>query len=107
MLDGELGKRIEIESAPDVAIEIVSRATQRKDTEIVPRFYFEAGVKEYWMIDVRWHKVQLDLFRRGAKGFVKTPRRNGKLRSNVFGRSFQMTRKVDSLGHPKFTLSAS
>ncbi|MCL2399377.1 MAG: Uma2 family endonuclease, partial [Defluviitaleaceae bacterium] len=37
--------------APDFVVEILSPSTSRKDKIIKSRRYFDAGVKEYWLID--------------------------------------------------------
>ncbi len=40
-----------IYGAPDFVLEILSPSTRRKDMFIKAQKYFDAGVKEYWMID--------------------------------------------------------
>ena len=45
----EEGKRVE--GAPDLAVEVLSPSTSRKDTTIKLRKYKNAGVKEYWIVD--------------------------------------------------------
>ena len=42
-----------IEGAPDFIVEITSSSTRRKDITIKMSKYSEAGVREYWIIDVQ------------------------------------------------------
>lgn len=46
----DTGKRIV--GAPDLVIEILSPTTKSKDTGVKKRKYKEAGVREYWIIDL-------------------------------------------------------
>lgn len=46
-----------IYGAPDFVTEILSDATARKDLTIKLRKYMNAGVREYWIVDLRQEKV--------------------------------------------------
>lgn len=46
-----------IVGAPDLVIEILSPSTQSKDKEIKYRKYKEAGVREYWIVDLKNMRV--------------------------------------------------
>jgi Uma2 family endonuclease len=98
---------IEFEGAPDVVVEILSTSSEEKDLELLPGRLFAAGVKEYWLVDARGEQVSFEIFRRGPKGFVKTPQRSGKVRSQVFGYSFQLSRKMNRRGRPDYKLTYS
>ncbi|MCI6885683.1 MAG: Uma2 family endonuclease, partial [Lachnospiraceae bacterium] len=43
--------------APDFIVEVLSPSTRKKDMSIKMMKYMEAGVREYWMIDVAQKKV--------------------------------------------------
>jgi hypothetical protein len=45
------------------------------------------------------------LLRHGAKGCATIRRQNGWAKSNLFGKSFQLTQQRDTLGNPKFVLA--
>lgn len=98
---------IEFEGTPDMVLEILSKSSESKDLSLLPERYFAAGVKEYWLVDVRGAGVEFEIFRRGPKGFVATPRRKGMIRSKIFGKSFALERTTDRRGRPAFTLSYS
>lgn len=98
------GSVVEFEGAPDLVVEIVSDSSERKDLSILPDQLFAAGVKEYWLIDARGEHPFLDIFRRGPIGFLKVPIRSKKVRSSVFGCSFQLTRTINRRGRPKYRL---
>ncbi len=104
---GSEGGFIELLGSPDMVLEVVSDSSIDKDTDELMDLYFLAGVKEYWLVDVRGQAVEFDIYKRGPKGFVATRRQRGKLRSIVFGKEFQLTRDVDRRGNPLFTLAVS
>jgi len=95
---------VELLGAPDMVLEVISPSSVKKDTVILPELYWKAGIQEYWLIDPRNGGCQFDIFKPGAKGYVATRRQGGWLKSNVFGKSFRLTRQVDDLGLPEFTL---
>lgn len=41
-----------IYGAPDLVVEILSKSTKRKDMSVKLNKYLEAGVKEYWIVDI-------------------------------------------------------
>jgi Uma2 family endonuclease len=98
------GRIIEFEGSPDVVVEVLSESSEQKDLELLPERLFAAGVKEYWLADARGEQVSLNIFRRGPKGMVKVLARSGKVRSAVFGRSFQLTRAIIRRGRPTYRL---
>ena len=48
--------------APELAVEILSPSTRRKDFIVKTRMYQIAGVREYWMVDPRDKKVWVFFF---------------------------------------------
>jgi len=95
---------IELEGSPDMALEIVSRYSVRKDTVRLRDLYWRAGITEYWLVDVRGASPRFDILRHTKDGYVATEAQNGWLFSAVFGRAFQLTRQTDPLGHPQYRL---
>lgn len=59
------GKRIV--GAPDLVIEILSPGTKGKDAGIKKKKYMEAGVREYWMVDIDSQSVTVHEFEKGDK----------------------------------------
>ena len=49
--------RERIEGAPDLVIEVLSPSTRRKDMTVKLNKYSEAGVREYWIVDIDNRKV--------------------------------------------------
>jgi Uma2 family endonuclease len=96
---------IELEGSPEMTLEVVSDTSVRKDTVDLLDLYWQAGIAEYWLVDARQEAVKFTIFKRGRKAFVAArPQKGGWLKSNVFGRSFRLTRGTDPLGGPQFTL---
>lgn len=70
---------------PDLAIEIVSKSSVKRDNVDKLREYERAGVQEYWIFDPRPRKETARFYVRGADGrFIQQkPDKNGIYRSTV------------------------
>src|SRR5262249_10387895 len=95
---------VELEGTPDMVLEIVSTYSVRKDTEVLRKLYWRAGISEYWLVDARKSPLQFDILRRTARGYAAARRQRGWLTSRVFERSFLLDTEPDRLGHPRYTL---
>lgn len=100
---------VELEGSPDLVLEIVSQGSLRKDKVTLRRAYWEAGVREYWLVDARSenHPPVLEILRHTGAGYRAVSRRDGWLRSVVLGHDFRLTRKTGALGHPEYTLEVA
>jgi Uma2 family endonuclease len=96
---------VELEGTPDMVLEVVSASSVEKDTVILRDLYWKAGIPEYWRADARGERLAFDILRHTARGYVTSRRHEGWLKSAVFGKSFRLTRQLDALGHPEFTLA--
>jgi Uma2 family endonuclease len=99
------GGYIELVGIPDMVLEVVSKSSVYKDTDRLLELYWRAGVPEYWLVDARAEAIRFDIFRHGAKGYTPVRKPAGYLKSQVFGKSFRLTRELDESGHPEFSLS--
>lgn len=54
-----------LRGAPDIAVEVVSRESRRRDYEEKRRLYEEAGVAEYWIIDPIQDRVEFLVLEEG------------------------------------------
>jgi Uma2 family endonuclease len=104
LLEGKDEGYVELEGSPDMVLEVVSRSSVRKDTKVLHRAYWRAGVREYWLVDARPDPLTFDILRHGPKSYRTTPRKGGWLESAVFGKSFRLRRRLSALKHPEFTL---
>jgi Uma2 family endonuclease len=104
LIEGAEEGYVELEGSPDMVLEIISASSIQKDTEILFQGYWEAGVREYWLVDARQDPPRFDIYRRTAKGYVAIRKPGGWIKSAVFGKSFRLTRQTNPLGHPDFTL---
>src|SRR5262249_32704426 len=105
LVPGKKEGYMELEGTPDMVLEIVSKYSERKDTEILRELYWKAGITEYWLVDVRGEQHRFEILRYGPNGYTSTPAEEGWLRSDVFGHSFQLVRQTDPLGHPLFVVN--
>jgi Uma2 family endonuclease len=96
---------IEIAGAPDIVLEIVSAGSVQKDTVVLRDLYWQAGVAEYWLVDVRGDRLEFDVLKRGRHGYLLTRKQAGWVRSAVIGQSFRLTSHPDAVGNPEYTLA--
>ena len=98
------GRIYEIEGPPDMILESMSDSSEAKEKRLEELCY-SGGVDEVWRIDSRESEVRFDILRRGPTGFVTTPRKNGRVKSAVFGRTFELLAKMGTVGIAEFTLA--
>jgi Uma2 family endonuclease len=104
LVEGVREGNVELEGTPDMALEVVSAGSVVKDTETLRELYWQAGITEYWLVDCRGDRVIFEILRHTPKGYVATRKQGGWIKSNVFGKSFRLTRRTDHLGDPEYTL---
>jgi Uma2 family endonuclease len=104
MLEGAEGGFVEVEGSPDVVLEVISPSSVRKDKVTLRQAYWEAGVREYWLVDARREPLRFEILRRTTKGFSTSRNQDGWLKSAAFGCSFRLVQTTDRRGHPEFTL---
>jgi len=98
---------IELEGAPDLVVEVVSKSSVAKDTRRLPEAYFKAGVREFWLADARREPLVFRIHHRGQSAFAPVePDAEGFQRSSVFGCSFRMDGQHDAEGKWSFDLRA-
>lgn len=94
-----------LHGAPDVIVEIVSHGSVRKDTEILPGRYAQAGVPELWLTDARGSELRF-----GIRSLLGTrykpvePDAEGWLSSPRLGGSFRLLRHLARPGHWRYVL---
>jgi Uma2 family endonuclease len=106
LIEGRDNGHVEIQGSPDMVLEVLSRSSEEKDQVLLKRAYHEAGIREYWLVDVR-KEVRFDVFRHTARGYAVTRKQEGWVRSGVFGRSFRLLTRPGPAGHPDYTLEVS
>jgi Uma2 family endonuclease len=103
---GKEGDRyIELEGVPDLIVEIVSDSSVRKDTKRLPRSYWRAGVREFWLVDMRGEEALCRIHHRGPARYVPAPMDDDSYQySTVFGVWYRLDRSRNSRGHWQYTL---
>jgi Uma2 family endonuclease len=90
---------IEFRGAADLVVEVVSRSSTNKDLKLLPKAYFRAGVREYWIADVR-RSSRFTIYKRGKRAFEATPvDPTGFQPSCVLERRFRFRRERHRRGH--------
>ena len=90
---------VEVRGSPDLVCEIVSKGSVRKDTVRLRKAYFDAGIREYWLIDARGKTLDFQILTRAKKGYVAAkPDDDGFMRSPVLKRRFRIVRRKNQVG---------
>jgi Uma2 family endonuclease len=102
---GEPDRYVELEGSPDLIVEVVSDSSVSKDYDRLPALYFQAGVRELWLVDARRDPLQFTIHHRGGAGFEPSQAdAEGFAPSLVFGRRFALERDRDELGFWRYDL---
>ena len=88
-----------------MVLEVTSPSSLHKDTVVLRDLYWAAGIREYWLVDVRADPLQFDVLRRGKGGYLRGRKTAGWVRSTVFANSFRLSQQTDRLGYPEYTLA--
>ncbi len=104
LVEGAVEGFVEIEGSPDMVLEVVSQSSVTKDTVTLKEAYWQAGIREYWLVDARKDPLRFDIFHHTSKGYVPTRKQAGWLKSGVFGKAFRLKKRTTALGHPEFVL---
>lgn len=96
----------EVVGSPDMVLEIVSASSVRKDKTLLPPLYHKAGIREYWLVDVRRDEIRFDLFRHTSEGYVPAPESEGWRTSTVFDRQFRIERTTSPVGMTDYLLQS-
>lgn len=104
----EADRYVEVEGCPDLIVEIVSDSSVQKDTQRLPIAYYQAGVREYWLIDARSSdEISFQILRRGADAFEPTPPMSDRhQRSSVLDRFYLLERSRHQRGHWVYDLKS-
>lgn len=105
LVEGNQEGYVELEGSPDMVLEVVSASSVKKDYELLLELYWKAGIKEYWLVDARGERLVFEIYRQTREGYVVTRRKAGWLKSEVFGKSFRLTKQADKRGFPEYTLA--
>ena len=103
-LEGKQSGHVELHGTPDMALEVVSDSSVKKDNEILMQAYWEAGIPEYWLVDARFEEPSFRILKRGPKGYADIRKANSWLKSNILGARFKLVRSLDPNSLPRFRL---
>lgn len=95
---------MEVAGTPDMVLEVISRYSERKDTKLLRRRYFLAGIPEYWLVDARGTKIEFNILLRGKEDYSLQTTRGGWQRSPLFGRRFRLVRERGRMNLWQYTL---
>jgi Uma2 family endonuclease len=96
---------IEVEGMADLVVEIVSDSSVKKDTRRLPPAYFQAGVREFWLVDARGQTPIFIIHRRGENGFEPVAADAGGFQSSaVLACRYRLDAMRDAKGNWEYDL---
>jgi Uma2 family endonuclease len=104
LVEGAEEVYVELQGTPDMVLEVISPSSVHKDTVVLRDLYWQVGIDEYWLVDVRGAKLEFTILRHGRRGYIPIRKQSGWIKSSVFGKAFQLTQRRDVLGYPEYTL---
>ena len=104
LIEGKEGGFTELQGSPDMVLEVVSDSSEQKDLVVLRQAYWEGGIREYWLVDARRGALHFDIFYHSARGYATRRKKDGWVKSDVFGKSFRLTQSRNALGHPEYSL---
>ncbi len=100
---GEAGRYVEISGTADLVAEVVSDSSEEKDTKRLRKLYYQAGVPEYWLTDVRGGKVRFSILVRGPRAYSESPASSdGWVWSPLLAKRVRLVRLPAQLGIDRF-----
>lgn len=103
VVGGERRGSLIVRGTPDMVLGVMSDSSVRKDTDVLFDAYWRAGIPEYWLVDARQSPASFDIWRYTPAGYVAA-RREGWLKSRVFGKSFRLEELTDDSNDPLYVL---
>ncbi len=94
----------EVVGTPDAVMEIVSKTSVKKDTEVLRDLYWQAEIPECWLIDSLQKEPELDILRYTSSKYVSTRKQGGWVKSQVLVKSFRLASEPGEHGITKYTL---
>ena len=105
LADRTEGTPPEIEGAPDLVIEVVSRSSVTKDTKVLPGKYAKAGIPELWRVDARRLRMLFEVFTLERGQYVRVdPDDDGWILSPRLGMQFRLRREPGPFSTWSYTL---
>lgn len=103
-LKGDPRAGMEIVGTVDWVLEVVSISSVKKDTVLLRKAYFEAGIPEYWLIDALDDEIDFQVLVRGKGEYMPVVAEDGWFASPTFGKSFKLDRSFDDMEIVQYTL---
>src|SRR5206468_3586568 len=97
------GGAVILEGTPDMALEVVSPGSVKKDTVDLVDVYWQAGIPEYWLVDPRGGGTpQFTIYAHTPRGYKPVRPAGGWRKSAVFGVAVRLGHSTDDLGLPTY-----
>jgi Uma2 family endonuclease len=104
LVEGADGGPVEVQGTPDVVLEVISKSSVTKGKRDLFESYWAAGIPEYWLVDARRSPLIFEIYKHTPDGYISIRKRDGWIKSNVFGRSFRLIAATDRSRLPTYKL---
>jgi Uma2 family endonuclease len=105
LADRTEGTPPQIDGAPDLVVEVVSRSSVTKDTKVLPGKYANAGIPELWRVDARRLRMLFQIFTLEQGRYVPVdPDAEGWILSPRLGVRFRLRREPGPFSTWRYTL---
>jgi hypothetical protein len=104
LIEGKEGGYTELQGSPDMVLEVLSKSSVKKDDVDLRQAYWEAGIREYWLVDARKPPLRFEILNHTQRGYTARRKKDGWSKSAVFGKSFRLNQTTNVLGHPEYSL---
>jgi Uma2 family endonuclease len=103
-IEGKDGGYTELQGSPDMVLEVLSKSSVQKDEVVLRQAYWDAGIREYWLVDAHKEPLRFEILHYAPRGYSARRKKDGWARSEVFGKSFRLVQSTNALGHPEYSL---
>jgi Uma2 family endonuclease len=104
LIEGKEGGYTELQGSPDMVLEVLSKSSVHKDEVVLRQAYWEADIREYWLVDARKEPLRFEILHHTPRGYSARRKKDSWAKSEVFGKSFRLTQSQGALGHPEYSL---
>jgi len=102
--ESDQDRYLSLAGSPDLVVEVVSKSSVVKDTQVLKDAYEAAKIQEYWLIDARRDEMSIQIFSLAGASYTAVPVSDGKWPSPLFGTTFHLFREKDEFGYWEYTL---
>jgi len=95
---------MELQGTPDLVLEVVSASSVRKDTVVLRKNYWKAGIPEYWVANALAATPTFEILHRNDDGYESLESANDWQTSRVLNHQFRLLSKAHPIGQVRYVV---